>query len=286
MGNEAEAQAPVTGLAVSEEREPTGLTRRERQRQATYDEIVEVSRRLLRSGQDVSLRAVSAEMGLTPPALYRYVDSHAELMMLVARSVFADVVAAMRQARDQHADDDPAAQIVASASAFRRWALGNREEFRLVFASTAPPETEAIVQAAARQPLAALEDCLPEETGVHQFGAFFSDIFRRLWAKYGFPLPADGDLDPAVLGALRSQIQAAGHTEGPRTITPGMVWIFERCWARLYGTVTLEVFGHVHPEFIDSGALFGATMLDIGRDLGLETEWPRLQQIARAHTTG
>ena len=69
-------------------------TRRERQRQATYDEIVEVSRRLLRASEDVSLRAVSAEMGMTPPALYRYVDSHAELMVLVARSVFEDVVAA------------------------------------------------------------------------------------------------------------------------------------------------------------------------------------------------
>ena len=43
-------------------------------------------------GRDVSLRAVAAEMGLTPPALYRYVDSHAELMALVARAVFADVV--------------------------------------------------------------------------------------------------------------------------------------------------------------------------------------------------
>jgi hypothetical protein len=56
--------------------------------------------------------------------------------------------------------------------------------------------------------------------------------------------------------------------------------MLERAWARLYGTVTLEVFGHVHPEFISSGALFAATMLDIGRDLGLEQEWPRLQAIA------
>src|SRR6478672_7810745 len=98
-------------------------TRRERQRQATYDEIVEVSRRLLRASEDVSLRAVSAEMGMTPPALYRYVDSHAELMVLVARSVFEDVVAAMTIARDGQAPDDPSAQIVAASAAFRAWAL-------------------------------------------------------------------------------------------------------------------------------------------------------------------
>ena len=54
------------------------LTRRERHRQATYDEIVSVARALLRSSStDLSLRAVAAEMGMTPPALYRYVDSYA-----------------------------------------------------------------------------------------------------------------------------------------------------------------------------------------------------------------
>ncbi len=271
--------------AAGSEPASTVLTRRERQRQATYDEIVEVSRRRLRASEDVSLRAVATEMGLTPPALYRYVDSHAELMMLLARSIFEDVVAAMTVARDEHPDDDPAAQIVAATAAFRRWALDNREEFRLVFASPSPPEVEAAMEAAAKRPLTSLEACMPTETGVQLFGAFFSEIFGRLWAKYRFPLPADDELDPALLAALKSQLKPAEVTEGLGTVTPGMIWTFERAWARLYGTVTLEVFGHIHPEFISSGALFAATMLDIGRDVGLEQEWPRLQEIARRHAT-
>ena len=57
--------------------------------------------------------------------------------------------------------------------------------------------------------------------------------------------------------------------------------MFERAWARLYGTVTLEVFGHVHPGFITTGALFEATVLDIGADLGLAGEWERLRPIVR-----
>ena len=61
-----------------------------------------------------------------------------------------------------------------------------------------------------------------------------------------------------------------------------MVWVFERSWARLYGTVTLEVFGHVHPGLIATGALFQATVADIGADLGLADEWVRLQELARA----
>ena len=49
------------------------VTRRERQREATYDEIVAVSAQLLAEGADLSLRAVAGRMGMTAPALYRYV---------------------------------------------------------------------------------------------------------------------------------------------------------------------------------------------------------------------
>ena len=257
-------------------------TRRERQRQATYDEIVEVSRRLLRASEDVSLRAVSAEMGMTPPALYRYVDSHAELMVLVARSVFEDVVAAMAAARNRYADDDPAAQIVASASAFRRWALGNREEFRLVFAppvgayGTAPP----VGGSGQLSP----QDCLTEQSGgAELFGGFFSEIFARLWAKYQFPVPSDDELDPAIVEAVQEHAKLMPGVEGLGSgaqPTAGMAWLFERAWARLYGIVTLEVFGHINPGLAQSGALFAATMRDIGGDIGLLDEWPRLREIA------
>ena len=60
-----------------------------------------------------------------------------------------------------------------------------------------------------------------------------------------------------------------------------MLWLFERSWAKLYGTVTLEVFGHVHPGLITTNALFEATVLDIGSDLGLAGEWERLQGVVR-----
>ena len=264
-------------------------TRRERQRQATSDEIVDVARQLLRDGEDVSVRAVAHEMGLTPPALYRYVDSHAELMLRVARSIFEDVVAAMTTARDEQESDDPAAQIVASAAAFRKWALGNRNEFQLVFASATSTALEEAAAATALEEAAtsprvidSLEACLPKETGVKMFGAFFSEIFGRLWVKYQFHIPDDSELDADLLTVLRSEIKPPEVTDGLAGPTPGMIWMFERAWSRLYGTVTLEVFGHVHPAFITTGALFASTMLDIGRELNIDGEWPRLQVIARA----
>ena len=257
-------------------------TRRERQRQATFDEIVEVSRRLLSDGEDVSIRAVAQEMGLTPPALYRYVDSHAELLALVARSIFEDVVAAMTVARDEQAADDPAAQVVAASAAFRAWALRHRPEFQMVFASGEPMHSEEAAKPQKTAPATSFADCLPDDSGVHLFAAFFSEIFGRLWVKYQFTVPTDDELDPALLEILRSELKPDEVTQGLGSPTPGMVWMFERAWARLYGTVTLEVFGHVHPGMVTTGALFTATMLDIGADLNIRDEWPRLQAVAMA----
>lgn len=259
----------------------TAPTRRERQRLATYEEIVEVSRRLLRQRDDVSIRAVAQEMGLTPPALYRYVDSHADLLHLVTRSIFGDVVAAMTVARDAYPVDDPAAQSFAATAAFRAWALRHPAEFQMVFASADSVVMSAVEESQLPQ-IAALADCPPDETGVQLFGGFFSEIFGRLWQKYRFPVPEDDDLEPELLRILRSEIGATKVKHDLPTPTPGMIWTFESCWARIYGTVTLEVFGHIHPGFITTGALFTATMLDIGRALGLAEEWPRLEQVARA----
>ncbi|WP_270889570.1 TetR/AcrR family transcriptional regulator [Pedococcus sp. 5OH_020] len=260
----------------------TAPTRRERQRQATYEEIVEVSRRLLREAQDVSLRAVAQEMGLTPPALYRYVESHAELMRLVARSVFADVVAAMAVARDAQPLDDPAARIVVSTAAFRAWALTNREEFQLVFASPTSATLAAVAECT--PPLmTSLDSRGPDDTGVQLFAGFFSELFGALWASYQFPVPDDSELDPRLLEALHEELKPQAVTDSLGVPAAGMIWLFERAWARLYGTVTLEVFGHIHPAFISTSALFEATMLDLGRDLGIGGEWPRLRQLARQY---
>jgi hypothetical protein len=167
-----------------------------------------------------------------------------------------------------------------------------------VFATPVPDEPQAPVAAPASAPDSAPDSApaSPSETdggvsvlapcatdnGADLFAGFFSEIFGRLWAKYQFPLPADEDLDPGVLAVLRADLKPATVAEGFGTITPGMVWMFERAWARLYGTVTLEVFGHLHPEFIRSGAIFDATMLDLSRELGMAGEWERLRDVARS----
>lgn len=242
------------------------LTRRERQRQATYDEIVEVSRRLLAETRTLSLRAVAGEMGMTAPALYRYVDGYDELILLVAKAIFTDVVASVRSSASRFPDDDPGAQLVVGATAFRTWALAHPDEFQVVFAN--------------------------RDVGTHgtergkdtsmEFAEVFSEIFLRTYHRYRFDLPGDDDLPPPLAEGLE---QARGDECFPCEF-PGepvaLIWIFLRMWSRLYGTVTQEVFGHVDAMIVSSGALFAAMMDDNGRELNLGDDFDRLQALIRA----
>lgn len=250
-------------------------SRRERQRQATYDEIVGVARTLVRGGSEVSIRAVASEMGLTPPALYRYVDGAAALDELVTGQIFVDVVATMTGARDVHPTDDPAARIVAAAAAFRAWALGNPAEFRMVFAS--PPNPDAAPRPAHHKfPVA--DECVAGEA---IFTDFFGELFFQLWDRRRFPVPAREALDPAVVARwdeAESERGAMVDLFGEDGI--GVLWLFELAWARLYGIVTLEVFGHIDPALTSSGAMFRAMMLEISASLGLADDWERLRGIA------
>ena len=113
----------------------TTPTRRERQREATYTEIVRASRELLAEGAELSLRAVASRMGMTAPALYRYVSSYQELIDLVAFEIDKAATETFAAAADALPEDDYAGRLVASTVEFRMWALANPREFGLAFAA-------------------------------------------------------------------------------------------------------------------------------------------------------
>jgi AcrR family transcriptional regulator len=241
---------------------PTQPTRRERQREATYAEIVSVSRDLLAAGSELSLRAVAARMGVTAPALYRYVASYQELVDLVAFEIDKAATEGLRAAAATQPDDDPAAQLLCASVAFRRWALGNPREFSLVFAN--PVAAGACVR----------RDLLTSATSGH----FFNGLLIRVWEQRRFPHPELSELDPAVSAALEEPLYPIDLSlvpDGHR----GLLWVFMNAWAALYGVVTLEVFGHLDPRVIESGAIFAAMVREWMPRLGMEDERDRLQAL-------
>ncbi|GAA1477687.1 TetR/AcrR family transcriptional regulator [Nocardioides aestuarii] len=220
------------------------LTRRERAREATYAEIVSTSRALLRDGSELSLRAVAGRMGITPPALYRYVASYQELVDLVAYEIDKSATEEFRAAAATQDEDDLAGQLVCAAVAFRRWALRDRAEFMVAFAN---PVAES--------------NCLRRELlTASTSGHYFNDLLVRLWRQRDFPRPDLDDLDPRIAEVMRDPIYPADVSAIPAA-DRGLLWVFQQAWATLYGTVTLEVFGHMDPRVIDSGELFAQMLL-------------------------
>ncbi|KHL17760.1 hypothetical protein CLV56_0422 [Mumia flava] len=243
----------------------TAPTRRETQRQATLDEIVVTARRMVAGGEEISLRAVATAMGMTAPALYRYVDNIEDLSQRVAGSVYDDLLDLMLEASGPYAPD-PASEIVAGAAAFRRWSLAHRGEFALTFAN---PVIGASASKHGEGPCA--------ESGM-RFGGFFGERVAQLWSERGF-----SDLPAAPSGPADAEAIAAVHEKpGVGELPERAQWAFLRAWSRLYGTVTLETFGHVSDGVVESGALFQDTMRECGRLLGLGDRADELQVVVDA----
>jgi hypothetical protein len=231
----------------------------------------------------VTLRALAMEMGLTPPALYRYVDNLAALNELLANAIFVDVVHEMAEAGEPYGERDPAAQIVAAATAFRAWALDNKAEFQLVFVTGSLSGDRAITVEAGKPSHPLSRGINGRGTrGVDMFADHFGGMLVRLWKQRPFPVPTPAELDPEFV-AIHSHARQ-GQSDLAALLGKdalGMVWLFEFAWAQLFAIVTLEVFGHVRPRLIDSGAVFQAQMREIGRRVGMEDDWDRLVGVSQ-----
>lgn len=236
-------------------------TRRERQREATYDEIVDVAAQLLDEGADLSLRAVATRMGMTAPALYRYVASYQQLVDLVAFDLDRQATAEWAKEAERFPATDPAARLTVACVGFRRWALSKPRRFQLVFANPIAEDTE-------RRELLTLSTS----------GHYFTDLLWQIWELYQFDYPTLDELDPVIRESVLDPLIPAKAAHIPEE-DRGILWIYMRSWSALYGVVTLESTGHCDPRVIESGQLFRATLLDWLGPLGLGGEKERLTAI-------
>lgn len=229
-----------------------GPTRRDRLRAQTRDEILAAGRTLVAHGDEVSLRAVARAVGMTAPALYRYVDSHEDLLDVIGGALYDELIAALEQARDAVDESDLPGRLVAMSHAFRDWALANRNEYGLLFANPLHSHDGASV----------FTDTGCTHEGASRFGAVFAAVFAAMWEAGTVQPPDLEQVDPALLRMLEAS--AKGPVELPLEVR----YLFVRQWSRLYGMVTLEAFGHLHWALEDSTALFEAMIDDCAAELG------------------
>jgi len=199
------------------------LTRRERVRAATIDEIKTTARLQMaeHGGATLSLRAIAHEMGMTAPALYRYFASRDDLVTALIVDAYHSLAAALAATRDAN-HEDHAASIIASANAYRNWALAHAEEYGLIFGTPIPgyKAPMEITSPAAAKSMAVLIDVL--DAGWRD-GAFETDD----------TLSGTSDL-------VQAWIDKFGY-EGP----PAVIQFAMGCWAHIHGLVSLELFGHL-----------------------------------------
>ena len=225
-------------------------TRRERVRDATTAEIKATARSLLVAAgpQALQMRAIAREMGMTAPALYRYFTGHEELVVAVIDDVLAEITQTLRQAQAaaEAAGAGPVDRLGAICREFRAWSLAHPREFQLVFATAG-------------------EAPAPHHEGGEadlSFGQVFLDAFVDIWAAQPFAVPRDQDLPSALAGQLRSFSALVGDV-----LPLGALAAYLSGWVRLYGAVTIEVFGHLGFAVEDAEPMFEAMLADLRRQL-------------------
>ncbi|RZQ65038.1 TetR/AcrR family transcriptional regulator [Amycolatopsis suaedae] len=240
-------------------------TRRGRVRAATDQDIRATALALLveRGPEAVTLRAIARELGITAPALYRYYGSRDDLIGHLRLDVVRDLGEQM-SAELAGLPDDGAIQLFALCKGFRRWALTHTKEFTLVFASPtgAVGSTEASVATLNR-----VDD---------PFGRLFLATAGRVLATHDVVTPPDETV-PAELrddltayrGELLTSLAESGLDFPADKLDLGTTYLMIQFWARLYGHVTLEVFGNYPIPVTKPDVLFDALLADLGREIGL-----------------
>ena len=232
--------------------------RRDRVRAATTAEIKQTARRILvAEGPDaVSLRAIAREMGMTAPALYRYFGSHEELVKHVIADIFTELADGIRGAiasADAKSGGDMTAKVLAACWEFRRWSLSHPREFGLIFGTPLPG-------------LHVEQDEITAEGG-GRFGNTFFVLMIELYRKQPFPVPPDNEIEPGLAEQLERYRDGLGELAAGLPL--GLLLVFLRCWVRLYGIVSLEVFGHLGFALDDARPMFELMLAEMAPMVGL-----------------
>jgi AcrR family transcriptional regulator len=235
--------------------------RRDRLRADTIREIKRTARRVLvDQGVDgLALRAVARQMGMTAPALYRYFSSREDLVENVVADLYDELCEVLEGVRDAADPATPGVQLLHTARAFRTWATTHHAEFGLLFGSAGEGVLPDDVRVYGER---------PAQLAAARFGSVFAELVARVYLERGFPVPDDGDLEPALLHQLEEWC-----TKMPVTLPLGVMSVFLSCWIRLYGMVCMEVFGHLRFALEDPEPMFEAELRALSAVLGVADEY-------------
>jgi AcrR family transcriptional regulator len=190
-------------------------------------------------------------MGMTPSALYRYVDSRDDLIVALATDAFRSLADALEASFGAVEPGDYAGRWRAVTRAYRAWAHEHAVEYRLIFGS--PLDHDQMKDSGAgdemRRSIAVLFRCMEEgvKGGVIDPSRFAAQLTPLLRAQFE---------------AWREQAEVTFPTEC-------MVGCLTT-WVHLHGFLTLELYGQLPPFFGDADEIFDQQMYDLLLQLGYQ----------------
>lgn len=227
-------------------------TARERARVEITGEILATARQhLSRDGAAaLSLRAIARDLGMVSSAVYRYVPNRDALLTMLIIDAYDTVGAQVERAAAACPRTDYLGRFLATCRAVRGWALANPHEYALIYGSpvpgyAAPADT---IGPASRVPIVLL-----------------SILFDQ--TADGAAGPA-APLDAAVAASIAPFREFADGQASDDRLVRGLA-----SWATLLGTVSLELFGHLHnvveEDRASRSAFFDHQMRQAAMSLGL-----------------
>lgn len=225
-------------------------TARERARAELTAEILDAARRQLAEvgPTDLSLRAVSRELGMASSALYRYFPSRDALLTALIVEAYDDLGAFVESAESEVPRDDLGRRWVAATRAARAWALDHPHQYALIYGSPVPGY-EA-----------------PADTidPAGRVGLVLAAILREVPDVDGDG-DGDGATSPGAGRLLHPGLEVAFGGTPIDVVAAGI-----RAWTALFGTISFELFGHYEKVVVDRDAFFDLAMAQAAADVGLE----------------
>jgi AcrR family transcriptional regulator len=219
------------------------LSRRERYRAETVREIRQIAMRQIEEGgvEALSLKAIAEEMGMSGPALYRYVASRDELIADLVSEAWEGLSSAIERAAERSSEASAAKRLGAIGLAYRAWATAQPHRYRLAVQTrlgSGELAPERVIPAAQRG-MAVILDAID-----------------------GLPQPRKPK--PKVPADLREQLdvwveRVGGQHLAPATLLSGVIF-----WSRLHGLVSLELDGHLASMQLDPELLYGTELAELG----------------------
>jgi AcrR family transcriptional regulator len=169
----------------------------------------------------LSLREVAREMGLVSSAIYRYFPTRDDVLTALIVDAYNDLGAFAERAAARVPNDEPRRRLHAAASAIRKWAKSNPNEYALLYGSPvpgyeAPPFT---VEPAARVALV--------------LGSIVVDAWQRSNLR-------TEDDESAMKGVLETRALDEVMPGVPEAVRALSLMV----WSQIFGCISFELFGH------------------------------------------